>query len=136
MMPGLLTKFGLFEALRDLVDNVNDAKQISASIEVNGSEKRLDDKIEIMLYRIFQELINNTLKHAEAKKITIEVLIKQEKLEISYADDGKGFDINTMQSSKSIGLQSLHSRLDFLGGQLTFESEKDGGAAFYMKIPI
>jgi signal transduction histidine kinase len=136
MMPGLLTNFGLFEALRDLVENVNDAKQIAASINIIGTEKRLPDNKEIMLYRIIQELINNTLKHAGAKTITIEVLIQPDQLEITYKDDGKGFDIRTTRSLKSIGLQSIHSRIDFLGGKLTFESEKDKGAKFYMKVPL
>lgn len=136
MMPGLLTKFGLFEALKDLVENVNNSNNISAFIKISGSEKRLPGKTEIMLYRIIQELINNTLKHAEAKNITIKVTVLPDQLEIIYTDDGKGFDITTSQSNKSIGLQSIHSRLDFLNGRLTFESEKDKGAAFYLKVPI
>ncbi len=88
MMPGLLTKFGIFEAIRDLIDKINETQELSASLKVQGSEERLPEKVEIMIYRITQELINNTLKHAGAKVITIEIHMLPEQINITYADDG------------------------------------------------
>lgn len=136
MMPGLLTKFGLYEAIRDLTDKISEGEQLSASCTINGSEDRLAENTEIMLYRIIQELINNTLKHANADSIKIEIQVLQNQIDIKYSDNGTGFDVTKMLAQKSIGLQSISSRLNFLEGQLNIKSSKGEGTVFHMKIPL
>ena len=136
MMPGLLTKFGMFEAVGDLIDKINEAEELSASCRVSGPKDRLPENTEIMIYRIIQEMINNTLKHARATTIIIDIQVLPNLLDVSYSDDGIGFDIDVKVTQKSIGLQSILSRLNFLDGKLNFESKKGESAVFHMKIPI
>jgi signal transduction histidine kinase len=136
MMPGLLTKFGLYEATEDLFDKLNETEGLSASIEITGDIKRLPENTEIMLYRIIQELVNNTIKHAEATTISLKMDILPELLKINYSDDGKGFNVEDKLESKSIGLSSIQSRVNFLSGNVAINSEPGQGVNFTIHIPI
>lgn len=136
MMPGLLTKYGLFEAVEGLFDEIDDIEGLHAMLEIIGEPVRLKENTEIMVYRIVQELVNNTLKHAQASNIKMEMDIQPNILYVIYKDDGKGFDVSEKKESKSIGLNSIISRVKFLGGELKIESEKNRGVKFSFNIPI
>lgn len=137
MMPGLLTKLGFFEAVEDLFDNLNDAEDLVAECIINGEAERLPENKEIMLYRVIQEMVNNTLKHAEARNIRLQIDIHPDHLDISYSDDGKGFDIGKKMESdtESIGLKSIQSRVNFLNGSLAMDSAPGSGVHYTMTIP-
>jgi two-component system, NarL family, sensor kinase len=135
MMPGLLTKLGLYEAVEDLIDNLNDSGNINAVCQIDENLVRLPENKEIMLYRIFQEMVNNTLKHAGAKNIKVQVRALEKYLEILYSDDGKGFDVNTMLESQSIGLKSIQSRVNFLNGKIDIQSSPGNGASYLIQVP-
>jgi signal transduction histidine kinase len=135
MMPGLLTKFGLFEAVEDLFEQVDAMEKIQARVNIEGEERRLNENTEIMLYRIIQEMVNNTLKHAEAKTINLEIHISPEKLDIRYTDDGKGFDLKEKLSSQTtLGMTNIKSRVKFLGGELDASSEPGKGVRYSFTI--
>jgi signal transduction histidine kinase len=135
MMPGLLTKLGLYEAVEDLIDNLNDSGNINAVCQIDENLARLPENKEIMLYRIFQEMVNNTLKHAGAKNIKLRIRAIEKDLEILYSDDGKGFDVNTMLESQSIGLKSIQSRINFLNGKLDIQSAPGEGSSYLILVP-
>lgn len=135
MMPGLLTKLGLCEAVEDLFERLNETEGISAHAEITGGRERLPENKEIMMYRIVQEMVNNTLKHAEAKHLGLVINVLPEHLDILYTDDGKGFDVAEQLESKSLGLQSIQSRVNFLEGQLQIESSPEAGTKYTMLIP-
>jgi len=88
-----------------------------------------------MVYRIIQELVHNTLKHANAKNIKLHMKTQEDILEIDYSDDGKGFNYVDKIDSKSIGLTSIRSRVDFLNGNLEVTSESGKGVSFHFSIP-
>ena len=136
MMPGLLTRFGLFEAAEDLIDNLNETGGLTAICEITGDTKRLAENKEIMMYRVIQEMVNNTIKHAAAKSIQLKMNIHPEELKINYSDDGKGFNVGEKLQSKSIGLNSIQSRVNFLNGKLDIESAYNKGAQFTLSVPI
>jgi signal transduction histidine kinase len=136
MMPGLLTKLGLYEALEDLFDNLADTRGLNAQIEISGLKERLPENQEIMLYRIIQEMVNNTLKHADAKQIELQINVRQEWIDIRYSDDGKGFDVEEKQEQKTLGLQNILSRVKFLNGSVSIESSPAKGCVFSMQIPV
>ena len=135
MMPGLLTRFGLFEAVDELFEKVGDTEDIIVEKEIPVEAERLPENKEIMLYRILQEILNNTLKHAGAKKIEIRMEVLPGKLKILYADDGVGFNVEEAENSRSIGLQSIRSRVNFLNGKLNIESRPGKGARYSITIP-
>lgn len=136
MMPGLLTKLGFYEAVEDLFEHIDDSKTLNATCNITGDQERLSENKEIMLYRIVQEMVNNTLKHAEARNIELQIRILENKLDIKYADDGKGFDYNQKLETESIGLKSIQSRVDFLNGKLEFDSKPGSGVKYTLTIPV
>jgi signal transduction histidine kinase len=135
MMPGLLTKYCVLDALEDLIEQVEEMKDIHASMIVEGEQRRLKENTEIMVYRIIQEMVNNTLKHANAKNIRLEIELDAERMTVDYKDDGKGFDAEEKIKAKSIGLTSIQSRVKFLNGAVTIQSERNKGSHFSIKIP-
>ena len=135
MMPGLLTKFGFYEAVEDLFDQINDAEGPKAEIQIEGETTRLPENIEIMLYRIVQEMVNNTLKHADAHKVSLTIKVLQDQLNIQFSDDGKGFDVPEKMDSKTIGLTSILSRVKFLNGTVNVESKPGEGCTYFIQIP-
>lgn len=137
MMPGLLTKMGLCEALEDLFENINDTEKIDALVEIVGSKtERLPENHEIMIYRIVQEMVNNTLKHAECSKIDLVMVRHPDQLDINYSDNGTGFNIDEKLAQKSLGIQSIHSRVSFLDGQISIRSSPGKGTVYTIHIPI
>ncbi len=137
MMPGILTKLGLDEALEDLFESINDTPDINAVLNIeNEEEKRLPENSEIMIYRVLQEMVNNTLKYAEASKVTLEVNYNEDNLSLQYTDNGKGFDVEEKLKLKSIGLTSIQSRIDFLGGKLNINSKSGRGTSYFINIPV
>ena len=138
MMPGLLTKLGFYEAVEDLIENIGDTAEISATCDITGEQERLPENKEIMLYRIVQEIVNNTLKHAQAKEISLKISISPGKLIINYSDDGKGFDAEKILLSEegAFGLKSLQSRVGFLNGAMNIESSPGKGTRYYIEVPV
>lgn len=135
MMPGLLTKLGLYEAVEDLFEHIGDTTGLNAECTINGSRDRLPENKEIMLYRIIQEMVNNTLKHAEAKTIALSIDIESNLLKISYSDDGKGFDYEKMLEKETLGLNSIQSRVNFLNGNFFIETLPGKGTRYSLEIP-
>lgn len=137
MMPGLLTKLGFYEAVEDLFENLNDSGKLQAVTEITGEQERLPENREIMLYRIVQEMVNNTLKHAEATKIKLKIDVKADYLTLVFADNGKGFDAEKVLKSEteSMGLKSIQSRVSFLNGDVSIESKPGEGAKFSIRVP-
>ena len=135
MMPGLLTKLGLFEALGDLFDNISETEGITVLAEIPDQAERLPENREIMIYRIIQEMVNNTLKHAKAEHINLKISFVEGEMEINYSDDGIGFNLEEKMQAKSFGLQSIRSRVDFLNGEIVIRSEKSEGTSYRIRVP-
>lgn len=136
MMPGLLTRFGLYEAVADLLEKVDETEEINVEANLPVDAKRLPETMEIMLYRIIQEMVNNTLKHAKAKRILCRVNVLDGKVNIVYSDDGIGFNVEEKSADKTIGLQSIRSRVNFLGGTFQAISSPEKGTEYTIEVPV
>lgn len=115
MLSGVLTKFGLMAALYDLKDTLESSDQFEVNLGSIQFDERLDSETEIHIYRIIQELISNTLKHAKATRIDLELKRTSERgLIISYRDNGIGFDPATV--IEGMGLKNIKNRIDKVEG--------------------
>lgn len=131
LIPTVLKKFGIQEALEDLLENLKGGSfQYELSSSVNG---RLDNEVELATYRIFQELITNSIRHAEASKIELKIKVLNNSLVLEYADNGKGFHTRDL-SSPGLGLKSIESRVRMLDGSLKVSSNK--GVHYRILIPL
>ncbi|MBX2915454.1 MAG: tetratricopeptide repeat protein [Cyclobacteriaceae bacterium] len=135
MMPEVLMKLGLINAVKDLCDSITAGKLIRVSLQVHGIHSRLNPNTEIMLYRIVQELLNNILKHAHATEVIIQFIRDAERLSVIVEDNGKGF--NTQQINQSgNGLEAVKSRVNYLNGKLNIDSSKGVGTTVMMDFLI
>ena len=136
MMPEVLMKLGLMNALKDLCDNISAGKLIRVSMEVHGMSQRMNENTEIMLYRIIQELLNNIMKHAQATEVIIQFIKDGNRLSVVVEDNGRGFNTLQAEQNKSAGLGTVKSRVDYLNGHLTIDSEKGVGTTVMMDFLV
>lgn len=130
LRPVVLEKLGLIEAISSLIQTVNDSGNIVAELK-NSTTKTISKSKELNIYRIIQELITNTIRHAQASKIYIELKNEQEALVILYEDNGIGIDQKQMAQKKGLGLKNIESRLSILSGSIDFPKVRSG-----MKVRI
>ncbi|MBX2897449.1 MAG: tetratricopeptide repeat protein [Cyclobacteriaceae bacterium] len=136
MMPEVLMKLGLINAIRDLCDSITAGKLIRVSLEVHGIHNRLNSSTEIMLYRIIQELINNILKHAQATEVIIQFIRDAERLSVIVEDNGKGFNTLHVNIGNGSGLEAVKSRVNYLNGRMSIDSAKGVGTTVMMDFLI
>jgi signal transduction histidine kinase len=127
MMPELLTKFGLDEALKEYCKTVNATNLLLVKYQSVGMNERIEKSSEIIIYRIIQELLNNIMKHAAATEIMVQLVREESRLSIIVEDNGKGFDTAMLKDNKGAGLTSIQSRVDYLKGRLDIHSEAGKG---------
>jgi len=130
LRPVVLEKLGLVEAVQSLAQTVNDSKKIEVKVQ-NTNNITIAKSKELNLYRVVQELITNTIKHAEASLIKIELKNKDNQLIIVYEDNGKGLDQKNLSLKKGLGLKNIESRLSVLSGTIHFQETRSG-----MKVKI
>jgi len=137
MMPEALVKFGLDTALKDFCADINNSGALQVSYQSIGLENlTIDQTAAITIYRIVQELINNTMKHAAAKTAVVQVSKTGNQLTVTVEDDGKGFDTAILNQAKGIGWSNIHNRVEFLKGNLDVQSQKDKGTSVHIEINI
>jgi signal transduction histidine kinase len=132
MMPEVLMKLGLVNALQDLCRDVSAGRLLSVSLEVHGMEKRLAPATEIMLFRIVQELLNNIIKHSSAAEAIIQFIREGNRLSVLVEDNGKGFNTQVAGGVKRAGLETIESRVAYLNGKISIDSQKDVGTTVMM----
>ncbi len=137
MVSGTLAKFGLIAALDDLKDSLEDNNNtLNIDLIVHGFKNRLEQKNEVTIYRIIQELISNVLKHANASEIVIQLIFNQNGLNLIVEDNGNGFDVNNIPKDGGMGLKNVLSRVDEIKGQLNIDSSLDKGTTVTIDIPL
>jgi two-component system, NarL family, sensor kinase len=136
MMPEMLTKFGLDEALREYCITINSTKLLTVKYQSVGMGSRLDNSIEIIIYRIVQELLNNTMKHAGATEAFVQLIREGNRLNVVVEDNGKGFDVLRQENQTGAGLVNVRSRVDYLKGQLEIHSEPGRGTLVNIELNI
>ena len=135
MMPEVLIKLGMIQALQELCNSINAGKLLSVSMQSYGMEQRLNASTEMMLFRIVQELLNNIIKHAYASEAIIQFNRDGQRLSVTVEDNGRGFNLEN-SSGKKAGLESVKSRVNYLNGKLSIDSEKEIGTTILMDFLI
>jgi two-component system NarL family sensor kinase len=135
MMPETLVKFGLDTALMDFCNDINQSGALNVTYQSVGLDKAtVDQRIAITIYRIVQELLTNTMKHAAAKNAIVQVTKINNVLSITVEDDGKGFDTGILKQSKGIGWSNIQNRVEFLKGKLDVNSQPGEGTSVLIEL--
>lgn len=136
MMPEVLIRIGLVQAIQELCNSISAGKLLNVSMQAYGMDKRLNASTEVMLFRIIQELLNNIIKHAKASESIIQFNRENNRLIVTVEDNGLGFSMAENQNKKSAGLQSVESRVHYLNGKLSIDSQKEIGTTIMMDFLI
>jgi len=136
LSPRLIMDFGLVKAVEAFCKKVNLVDKINIEFDNNLLGERFDPTIEIILYRIITELINNSLKHARATKIEVSLEKIEDVLQMTYLDDGIGFDKDKALGSEStgMGLKNIISRLRSVNGNYRIHSRPGAGTLVVVEI--
>ncbi len=137
MMPESLVKFGLDTALRDFCSDINSAGTLNVSYQSAGLDnKALPPTTSITVYRIIQELLNNTMKHAKARNALVQLYLEENQLSITVEDDGIGMDTSRLEEKKGIGWANIRNRVEFLQGNLDLRSNPGEGCSVFITLHI
>lgn len=135
LLPTTLDRFGVIQAVEDHCKRIHKSNAIDVSFNYN-KEHHFNKQQDLALYRIIQELINNTLKHAEASRIQIQFSILPNQVKISYQDNGKGLaQDKEIQPSSGLGLKSIESRVNLLNGKMHIDPAQGKGFKFELTLP-
>lgn len=134
---GVIAKQGLLKAIEQMAEKVSAANGISIEVKDFGLDNRLENSLELTLFRIVQELIANIIKHANATKANVHLTNHGDTLNILVEDNGIGFHTDkTLANSVGMGLKSIDKRVAHLEGTLHIESEPGKGATVIIDIPL
>ena len=132
LISGELLKFGLLPALTQLCKTIEGANKLKINLLFFGMDNRLDNSVEIPVYIIIQELINNILKHSKATDVTIQLNKTENNLNVVVEDNGIGFDIASVKNG--MGLKNIETRVNKFNGKLYVDSGKDKGTTTIIDI--
>jgi signal transduction histidine kinase len=132
---GVVANQGLLPALKKLINNISSEK-LMIEIKHFGLENRLENSLEIRIFRIIQELITNIIKHAQASKASIALTNHNTTLNIIVEDNGKGFSVNKTAKVRGMGLSTVEKRIENLGGTLEIDSYPNKGTSIIINLPL
>jgi len=136
LLPNTLERKGLLEAIREFINQVNVKQSLNIQLYV-VKEIKVPKEKEIHIFRMIQEIVHNTIKHAHAGNLQIGLSEEGGHLLFLAKDDGRGFDKEkALAGSQGLGLRSLESRCEILNGVLSLESKPGAGTNYFIKIPV
>ena len=133
---GVIAKNGLLPAVEKLAKNASGTNKLKVEVQDFGLEDRLENSLEITIFRIIQELMSNVIKHADASEATISITQHKDSLNIIVEDNGRGFDAQKFQQKEGMGLSGIERRIEHLEGTLEVDSTPGNGTSVLIDIPL
>lgn len=127
LLPPVFEKFGLHAAIEELVLEFSSAKNVQIEYVNDLDFSSLETNKQLHIFRILQELLNNSIRHGKSTNISITFVSKNKQNTCFYSDNGVGFNTNFGNQKRGIGMQNIESRINFLGGYINVQSEIDKG---------
>ena len=134
MMPKVLQEYGLVSAIEEMLDKTLSFSNLQYDFDCFNILNRYDQKIELALYRVCQELVNNVIKHAKAKQLNVQLFRSGNQLVLMVEDDGQGMDLK--QSSDGHGITNIKSRLNTVNGEVNYEAGSLTGTIVTVRVKL
>jgi PAS domain S-box-containing protein len=138
LRPGMLDQLGLLPALEWLADNLSEAYDIEATVEVLGTRHRLSDDVELVLFRIAQEALSNVRRHSKATKAQVRVEFSPDKVKLVITDNGKGFELPDMlddlAAKGGLGILGMQERARVINADFSVDSEPGKGTIVTVEV--
>jgi len=139
LRPSLLDDLGLIPAVRSLVKDLQESDGIGVDLKVLGGERRFSPEVELLLFRIVQEAISNTRRHAQASEAQVVVEFAEDRTKVTITDNGRGFELpgrlDDFTRSGKLGLAGMQERARLLGGTLEVKSTPGKGTTLIVEVP-
>jgi signal transduction histidine kinase len=138
LSPRISGSFGFFDAVHELADTVNQSATLHLTLEFDEgtASHPMNENTAMAVYRVLAELINNTIKHAQAANIQILVAVSKDSMKISYSDDGIGFTYDPNGAGRGMGMQNIESRLDMVNAKWELPKNTEKGFAMEITVPL
>ncbi len=138
LMPRVIHEYGLVRAIESFCRKVNNTNKIKIQFNAEGINEDLNQNIQLILFRVINELINNTLKHANATLIEIKLIKVDELIQLTFTDNGIGFDTKEVMERKvsGIGLRNIFGRISSINGRSDVKSSPGEGVNIFIEINI
>jgi len=138
LRPTILDDLGLAPALEWRVDEINKGDGVEATFSAGGLQARLPRDMELVLYRIGQEALNNIGRHAQANQVRVNLTQTDDRITLDVRDDGKGFDVANArdETQRGLGLEGMRERISMIGGELAIESAVGRGTRVTAMAPL
>lgn len=138
LRPPTLDALGLVSELRRYIQSFSQYTTLNCAINVKGKTVRLPAQVEVSIYRLLQEALQNVYNHAAAHNVQINIAFTTHELELSICDDGIGFDLNAVEhiNSRNFGLITMRERAKRLNGRLNIQTEPGHGTYITLAVPL
>jgi two-component system sensor histidine kinase DegS len=136
LRPMTLDDLGLAPTIRRLLDVVRERTGVIGDICISGDTQRFDPAIEIGLFRVVQEALNNVEKHAQANCVRIRIDFRQQAISLLVEDDGNGFDMSVATGAEQFGLTGMKERISLIGGEIKISSQLGRGTKVYIRVRL
>ncbi len=135
LRPMMLDDLGLVPTVRRYSDAFKEQAGLDINVTVTGNERRLEPYLEVMLFRAIQELLGNAARHSQATLVKIMLDLGEDRVRVSVDDNGKGFDLDSVQQGNSLGLKLIRERAEMLGGNFEVDSNIGKGTRVSFAVP-
>lgn len=135
LRPMMLDDLGLIPTLKKYIDAFKEQSGMEVSINITGTERRLEPYLEVMIFRAVQELLGNAARHSQATQIKVQVDMASEVIRVSVDDNGKGFSPDIVNQTSNLGLKLIKERAEMLGGSFEIDSAIGSGARVNFAVP-
>ena len=135
LQPAALKRYGLVASINDLISRFRGENMPEIFFQHYDLPEQIDELISLSIYRVIQELLNNSIKYANAKEILIQLNGEPDAISIQYEDDGNGFDIATIPK-KGMGMENINSRINYLKGSISIDSVPNEGISVLARVPV
>ena len=135
LQPTALKRYGLVPALKDLINRLDQEGMPEMFFQPYDVPEKMDEIVSLSIFRVIQELLNNSIKYAKATEILIQLNSDGEDLHLQYEDDGVGFDYDNL-TKKGMGLENIYSRINYLKGTIVIDSKPNEGVYVVAKVPL
>lgn len=136
MMPNnMLLRSGIASDVKSFIEKI-DSDQLKVNLEANGFKNRIESNVEVVLYRVIQECVNNVIKHAKATRLDIILDRTPAGITVLVKDNGLGFNPALRETFDGIGLKNIETRIEYLKGKVTYTSAPGQGTEVNIQVPV
>jgi signal transduction histidine kinase len=135
LLPPGLEEFGIAYAIEGLCESVVEITDINITLNIKLKEK-LSNQKSLTMYRIVQELLNNSVKHSAATQISIDFIQNDTEFLFKFEDNGIGFDFDEAYQKRSLGLKNIQVRAKMIHGETEFQTSDNEGLKVFIKLPL